>query len=253
MNFEKLSEIGIKKYEMCRDETGRFFTRSVVAGLYLGLATILSVTLGMLLSQVNMVASKIAVAGSFGIGLVIIVILGSELFTGNCFTSMMPVYGKKLKFRQILPMWAVCYVGNFVGIAIIAFLFVKSGSNHELFVDYIEGVISGKLTFDVMELFVKGILCNFIVCVGSYVGTKVQDEMAKTVIMMIVVMAFVLPGFEHSIANMGYFSLGFTQFGFNFDWSQLPLHMLISTLGNIVGGGILLGFPLFMMLKPKEK
>ena len=87
MSFEMLSDLGIKKYEMCRDDIGRFFARSVVAGLYLGLATILSTTLGTLLFKDNLIASKIAVAGSFGIGLVIIVILGSELFTGNCYNN----------------------------------------------------------------------------------------------------------------------------------------------------------------------
>ena len=75
MSFEMLSDLGIKKYEMCRDDIGRFFARSVLAGLYLGLATILSTTLGTLLFKDNLIASKIAVAGSFGIGLVIIVIL----------------------------------------------------------------------------------------------------------------------------------------------------------------------------------
>ena len=252
MSFEMLSDLGIKKYEMCRDEPGRFLARSVVAGLYLGLATILSTTLGTLLFKDNLIASKIAVAGSFGIGLVIIVILGSELFTGNCFTTMIPVYGKKLKFRQIIPMWVVCYIGNFIGISLICILFVKSGSNHDLFITYIESVVSGKLTFDVIELFIKGVLCNFIVCVGAYVGMKMQDDTAKTIIMMIVVMAFVLPGFEHSIANMGYFTLGVTELGTSFDWSSLPLHMLISTLGNIAGGGILLGLPLYLMIKPKK-
>ena len=77
MSFEMLSDLGIKKYEMCRDEPGRFLARSVVAGLYLGLATILSTTLGTLLFQNNLIASKNAVAGSFVIGLLIIVILGS--------------------------------------------------------------------------------------------------------------------------------------------------------------------------------
>ena len=166
---------------------------------YLGIATILSVTLGTLLFQNNLIASKIAVAGSFGIGLVIIVILGSELFTGNCFTTMIPIYGKKLKFRQIIPMWIICYIGNFIGISLVCFLFVKSGSNHDLFIPYIESIVSGKLTFNVGELFIKGVLCNFIVCVGTYVGMKMQDDTAKTIIMMIIVMAFVLPGFEHSI------------------------------------------------------
>lgn len=252
MSFEMLSNLGIKKFEMCRDEPGRFLARSIVAGLYLGLATILSVTLGTLLFQNNLIASKIAVAGSFGIGLVIIVILGSELFTGNCFTTMIPVFGKKLKFKQIIKMWIICYLGNFMGIALICFLFVKSGSNHELFITYIESIVSGKLTFDIVELFIKGVLCNFIVCVGAYVGMKMQDDTAKTIIMMIVVMAFVLPGFEHSIANMGYFTLGITGLGTSFDWSLLPLHMLTSTLGNVVGGGILLGLPLYMMIKPQK-
>lgn len=154
MSFEMLSDLGIKKYEMCRDEPGRFFARAIVAGLYLGIATILSVTLGTLLFQTNLIASKIAVAGSFGIGLVIIVILGSELFTGNCFTTMIPIYGKKLKFRQIIPMWIICYIGNFIGISLVCFLFVKSGSNHDLFIPYIESIVSGKLTFSVGELFI---------------------------------------------------------------------------------------------------
>lgn len=252
MSFEMLSNLGIKKYEMCRDETGRFFARSIVAGLYLGLATILSSTLGALLFKTNLIASKIAVAGSFGIGLVIIVILGSELFTGNCFTTLIPVYGKKLKFKQIIPMWIVCYLGNFVGISLICFLFIKSGSNHELISEYIKNTIDGKLAFEAMQLFIKAILCNFIVCVGAYVGMKMEDDTAKTIIMMIVVMAFVLPGFEHSIANMGYFSLGVTLFGADYNWVMLPLHMLISTFGNMIGGGVLLGLPLYMMIKPKK-
>lgn len=253
MSFEMLSDLGIKKFEMCRDEPGRFFARSVVAGLYLGLATILSSTLGTLLFKDHAIASKIAVAASFGIGLVIIVILGSELFTGNCFTTMIPVYGKKLKFRQIIPMWIICYIGNFIGIALICFLFVKSGSNQELFKEYIRMTMDNKLTFTIIQLFIKGVLCNFIVCVGAYVGMKMQDDTAKTLIMMLVVMAFVLPGFEHSIANMGYFTLGITALGSSYSWTMLQLHMLIATAGNIIGGGVLLGVPLFMMIKPKKR
>lgn len=165
---------------------------------------------------------------------------------------MIPVYGKKLKFRQIIPMWLVCYLGNFVGISLLCFLFIKSGSNHDLISEYIRNTIDAKLAFDAMQLLVKAILCNFIVCVGAYVGMKMEDDTAKTIIMMIVVMAFVLPGFEHSIANMGYFSLGATLFGTTYNWIMLPLHMLVSTFGNIIGGGVLLGLPLFMMIKPKK-
>ena len=199
-----------------------FFIRSIVAGLYLGLATILSYTLAVLLVEHHVIAAKIAFAGAFGIGLVIIVLLGSELFTGNCFTTMFPVYHKRLKFLDILPMWGICYVGNFVGIALICFLFIK------------------------------GILCNFIVCAAAFVGMKLKEEMAKTFIMMIIVMTFVLPGFEHSIANMGTFSMTFTALGTSISWSGVGLHMLLSTLGNIIGGSILLGLPIYLMIRPKK-
>ena len=225
MSFEMLSDLGIKKYEMCRDDIGRFFARSVVAGLYLGLATILSTTLGTLLFKDNLIASKIAVAGSFGIGLVIIVILGSELFTGNCFTTMIPVYGKKLKFRQIIPMWIVCYFGNFVGIALVCYLFFISGSNHELLSEYVVSCANTKLSFDIIELLVKAVLCNFIVCVGAY---------------------------EHSIANMGSFTLTIGALGSGANFGLIAIHMIVVTFGNMIGGGVLLGLPLYLMIKPNK-
>ena len=163
MDFELLEKAGMTKYEMAKNDPFCFFMRSIVAGLYLGLATILSYTLAVLLIGHHVIASKIAFAGAFGIGLVIIVLLGSELFTGNCFTTMFPVYHKKLRFFDILPMWGICYIGNFVGIALICFLFIKSGVNHEAMNQYLASVVSNKLNFDYLELFIKGILCNFIV------------------------------------------------------------------------------------------
>ena len=70
---------------------------------------------------------------------------------------------------------------------------------------------------------------------------------------MVFVMAFVLPGFEHCVANMGIFTMGITQLGSTMDWSMVPLHMLVSTLGNIVGGSVVLAIPVYIMFRtPKE-
>ena len=158
MDYELLEKAAMTKYEMSKKDPFRFFMRSIVAGLYLGLATILSYTLAVLLIGHHVIASKIAFAGAFGIGLVIIVLLGSELFTGNCFTTMFPVYHKKLRFFDILPMWGICYVGNFVGIVLICFLFIKSGVNHEAMNQYLASVVSNKLNFDYLELFIKDLM-----------------------------------------------------------------------------------------------
>lgn len=253
IDFHLLNEIALSKYKMCKNDPFRFFVRSIVAGLYLGLASILSYTLAVVLTPASPVAAKIAFAGSFGIGLVIIVILGSELFTGNCFTTMFPVYHKDLKFVDIIPMWIICYIGNFIGIAFTCFLFVKSGANFDGLSQYLTNVVATKLDFNWLQLIIKGILCNFIVCAGAYTGMKVVDETAKTLIMIIVVMAFVLPGFEHSIANMGTFSMAFTALGTSISWSGVGLHMICSTFGNIIGGSVMLGLPIYLMSRPEKK
>lgn len=250
-DFELLNRVAMTKYDMAKNEPFRFYVRSLVAGLYLGMATILSYTLAVILNNVSYEVAKIAFAGSFGIGLVVIVLLGSELFTGNCFTTIIPVFHRDLKFYQILPMWGICYIGNFIGIALLMFLFIHTGSNQEALQSYLTYVITGKLQFDACQLFIKGILCNFIVCVAVFAGLKIKSESAKMIVMLIVVMSFVLPGFEHSIANMGTFSMGFFALGNSILWSGLGLHMLISTIGNIIGGSLLLGLPIYLMSKPK--
>lgn len=252
MDRELLVSKGLEKYTMCNQDPRRFFMRSVVAGLYLGMATILSYTLGCLLFKDALVAGKIAVAFSFGIGLVAISLLGAELFTGNCFTSIMPVLDKKLKLHQVFKMWFVCYIGNFVGVFIVCILFVLSGVNQALMKEYMKTVMDAKMTFEPLQLFIRAILCNFVVCIASFAGTKLKSEAAKVIIIIVVVAAFVLPGFEHSIANMGIFTVGFgeLQGAIGFDW--VPLHMLLSTLGNIIGGSVLLGVPIYYMNVEKK-
>ncbi len=251
MDFELLNNMGLSKFKMCNEDVRRFFVRSVAAGMYLGLATYLSYTLACLLYPQNAVYAKFALAGSFGIGLVLIAMLGAELFTGNCFVSIIPVYHGELKFYQILKMWGICYVGNFVGIATICLLFVFSGANHAALNDYVQPVIQHKLEFEPLQLLVKGTLCNFTVCCASFAGYKTKNDLAKTVLTLIVVMAFVLPGFEHSIANMGSVTMGFA---LNAPMNPLTLlaHFGITTLGNAIGGAVLLGYPVYNVIKPAK-
>ncbi len=251
-DIEILGKLGHIKYEIMKKDPLRFLTRAFMAGAYLGAAAILSYTLGAIL-QDHVTVAKIAVAASFGIGLVAIVYLGAELFTGNCFVTIIPVLKGELRFRDIIPMWIVCFIGNAIGIALLCFLFIKSGAQSHLMGDYLRPIMESKLTFDVGELFIKGILCNFIVCIAAYSGIKIKDETARLIVIMLFVMAFVLPGFEHCVANAGIFTMGITQLGNTVSWSGLTLHMIISTLGNIVGG-IMLAVPIYIMFKtPKEK
>ena len=247
-DIENITKAGIGKIELAKADPFKFFMRSCMAGAYLAIAAILSFSLGALF-QHDVALSKTLVAGSFGIGLALIVFLGGELFTGNCFTTIMPVYTKRKKLTELVPAWVICYAGNCVGSAIICALFISSGALKDALTTYLTSSIAAKLNFDLMELFIKAILCNFIVCAGAYAGMKIQDSMTKLVFLVIIVMAFVLPGFEHCIANAGTFTMGLTLLGSSMDWSLLPLHMLITTIGNIIGGSILIGLPVYLTFK----
>lgn len=252
MDYELLTSTGMKKYELCKTDSKRFFVKAVVAGFYLGVAIILSYTLGSMLYEASHVAAKIAYAGTFGLALVLIYLLGGELFTGNIFITALLVYDKKLKIKQVIPMWVSCFIGNFVGIALISFLFIKSGVHFDNLHHFVGSIISDKLSVDNGQVLLRAILCNFVVCVGGYAGYKVKDETAKTIVIFFVVMTFVIAGFEHSIANMGIFTMGAT-LGTPIDWIALAVHMVISTIGNIIGGGILLALPIYYMIKPDKK
>lgn len=247
-DIETLCNAGISKCQMAKNDPKRFFVRAFMAGAYLGVAGILSYTLGALLVD-NVAASKIAVAGSFGIGLVAIIFLGAELFTGNCFVTMIPVLNKQMKLRELVKPWILCYLGNCVGIALICWLFIAGGSQSKIMTPYLQNLLTTKLDFDVVQLFIRGILCNFAVCIAAYAGIKIQDATTRLIVVMVMVMAFVLPGFEHCIANAGIFTMGIAQLGGSIDWSTLPLHMLISTIGNIIGGSVLLAFPVYYIFR----
>ncbi len=230
-----LSQLGKSKIQMMKEDPLRFFTRAILAGLYLGIAAIISYTLGALFSD-NTAVSKVMVAGSFGIGLVAIIFLGAELFTGNCYVTMMPVLNGELKLRDIIPAWIACYIGNCLGIGLICWLFIMGGSQTSILKPYLQSLIDAKLDFDVLQLIIRGILCNFIVCIAAYAGVKIKGDTARLIVIMVMVMAFVLPGFEHCIANAGIFTMGVSLLGNSINIAMIPLHMLLSTIGNIIGG-----------------
>ena len=248
-DIELLNQVALSKVKMSKEDKTRFFMRSVMAGLYLGAAMILSYSLGALLSKNYPEFGKIAVASTFGIGLVAIVFLGAELFTGNCLTIIIPVYDGKIKFREVLPSWGICFFGNMIGMALIGFLFIKSGSMNTILLEYLKPLCDAKLTFTPLELLIKGILCNFIVCIAAYTGIKVKDDVVRMIMILFFVTAFVLPGFEHCIANMGFFAMCLTEYGLSVDLVQVVIHLFISTIGNIIGGAVFVGFPVYMIFR----
>ena len=238
------------KADICEHYPVKFFIRAIMAGFFIVVATILSNVSAAVLYSTYPQFGKLLGAFLFSIAIVLIVFIGGELFTGNNMTMAMGAYAGTCTWKQVLKVWLVSYIGNFVGAFFLSFLFVKSGASHQILVDYYNSFLAAKLSAPPMQLFLRGVLCNFCVCLAVLTGTRKKSESGKLIVMFCVIMAFVVSGFEHCVANMGTFSIAYLLFG-SINPVLLAKSMICVTLGNIVGGALLLAAPLKLMSAEK--
>lgn len=198
---------------------------------------------------------------SFCLGLILVIVAGAELFTGNNLL-VMAYMDKKITLIQLMKNWMIVFVGNFAGAIGVVVLIYFSG--HWLTGSGALGakvllIAEAKVNLSFMEAFSRGVLCNILVCLAvwlCFAGRSVTD---KILAILFPITAFVALGFEHSVANMYFVPAGITllpeaelvslaqQFKPAFDPSSLTFsgfllnNLLPVTLGNIVGGSVFVG------------
>lgn len=248
-DVQKFSNAAIAKSKLLKEHPGKYFIRSVMAGFFIAVAMIYCNVVGNLFKQDGMVAwGKFLGALGFSIAVLLIVFIGSELFTGNNFIMAFGAFDKAVKWSEVVKVWVVSYIGNFVGCFLFSGIWVLAGASGTQ--DYFAGFIDGKLGIAPGEMFFRAVLCNFFVCLAVACGTKCKEEAAKFLMIVICISGFVISGFEHVVANMAIFTVaGFVVPGVSI--SAIMFSMLIVTLGNIVGGALLLALPLRKMSADK--
>ena len=245
-DVEVISNLAKGKGALSKKDPTTYLLRGIMAGFYLVVAIILSYISGALMNNIAPEFGRLASAMTFSIALILICFLGGELFTGNNLVMGLGLYSKAIKASDLIRVFILSYIGNFIGSFIISFIFVKSGSNFDLLQGYLGPIIDSKLNLSITELFLRGVLCNFIVCISVLGSVKLKEETARMTLMFWCIFAFVIAGFEHSIANMGIFSVGYFLLG-GLPMGQVMNSMIWVTLGNIVGGMILYALPLYKM------
>ncbi len=183
----------------------------------------------------------------FGTALGMIVFTGAELFTGNHMYMTISTLSRKNSFLHGIYLWIICWVGNFIGAILVSWLLFSANAldglpeNHALLLG-----AHHKMTMAAPEIFFKAILANWIVCLAVWMNLQLREEIARLMVMILVVFIFSYLGFEHSVANMGTLSMAL------FADSNLPLapmlsNLLWSSLGNIVGGALFTGLPFWYL------
>jgi len=225
----------VKFYDV--DKAG-YFVSSMLAGIFVGLGIIVIYVIAAAMG--GSPSLKILQGASFAAVLSLIVFAGAELFTGNVFVQTAGFMRKTVKFSDAVPIIVFCYIGNFVGSILIVTLFIGTGlftSEMSALTDY---AIISKTSPSFANLFIRGILCNILVCSATWCTYKIQSDTGKLVMIFWCIYIFVISGFEHSIANMSLFTLRALVWSDGGATMGAMAHNLAATsLGNFVGGVML--------------
>ena len=173
----------------------------------------------------------------------LVVIAGSELFTGNCGVITPSCLTSKAKWTGLLKNWVTVYIGNFIGSLFVAFFlgYLSNLFGKDPYLGAVQGIAAGKVGLTFGQAFWRAVGCNWLVCLAVWLAVSATDITGKVWGIWFPIMAFVAIGFEHSIANMFFVPLGMF-YGANVSWGQFLLNNLVPvTLGNIVGGGLFVG------------
>ena len=154
--------------------------------------------------------AKLVGAMTFATGLMMVVLTGAELFTGNVMMTF-SVIEKKTSFVKLLRNWTIVYIGNFIGSVVLALLIYYSGCSHNSHEAL--GVLSLKTAYQKVNLtwveaFTRGILCNWLVCLAIWMASSARLVIGKIFAIFFPIMTFVASGYEHSIANMFFLTNG---------------------------------------------
>ncbi len=242
-DIKRVSQISQKKAAYMENSMSGYLVLSLLAGIYVGFGIILIFTIGAPFAAASSAATKLIMGLSFGIALSLVIFAGSELFTGNNMFCLVGGLTGEIGWDKIFKLSLICYIGNLAGSLLLAWLVVASGTlSFPPQSDFIIKVTSLKMNLPFYELFLRGILCNWLVCLAVWTAGRTQSDSAKLILIFWCLFAFIGSGFEHSVANMTLLGIGlFLPHGDSISWFGFAKNLIPVTLGNIIGGGFFVG------------
>ena len=267
---EKFIDAGISKASM---QISKMFILSIMAGAFIAFGASSS-SLAMHAIE-NPGLAKFVAGAIFPVGLMLIVFIGGELFTGDCL-MIMGCQKKKYSVQKMIGRLALVLFGNLVGACVVATLVYYSGQY-----DMSAGALGaftikvayGKATISFGKAVASGILCNILVCCAVMMAMAAKDVTGKIFAIFFPIMAFVCGGFEHCVANMYYIPAGLLAVHnetyrtkamelYGYTEAQLSAlnvqnffvtNLLPVVIGNVIGGMVFVGLPLFYIHQMKKE
>jgi nitrite transporter len=243
VDVERMVEMAKKKVEYLRTNPMGYFILSAMAGIYLGFGICLIFSVGAPFWADGSAGLKLVMGATFGIALTLVIFAGSELFTGNNMVCAIGSMARAITMKQMGMIFFYSFVGNLLGSLGVAWLIAQAGvvgqaPHNELLLK----VASIKMNGPAWELFIRGILCNWLVCLAVWMAARTTNDAAKIMLIFWCLFAFVGSGFEHSIANQSILGIAlFLPHGSDVTWLGLAWNQFWVVLGNVVGGAVFVG------------
>lgn len=249
--IQEIAKSAEKKVKFYEKNLLGFILSSILAGIYISITVLFVCIVGGMLNEFHW--KKIIVGASFSVALSIIYVAGSDLFTGNSLVMSVGGIQKKVTLGGIIKILVVCYIGNLIGSIIISYFalwggFINGGETTE----FLFKVALGKASITPLQIFIRAILCNIMVCLATWCWYRCKSETARLIMVFWCVFVFFTSGFEHSIANMSIFMMSLlSPVGTELTASMCLTNIGIATIGNIIGAGLFLAVPYCIIAKNK--
>lgn len=274
-NFLSIKEAVNKYVAGCdakvNSTVGKLLIKAMMAGMMIAMGAAGSSVAAHGVDNVGL--ARLTAGVVFPVGLMMVILMGAELFTGDCLMVMGTLSGKH-SVLQLVKVLVIVYAGNFIGAGLLAWAISGCGQlgySGGLLGAYTIKVALGKATINFGTAVVSGILCNILVCAAVIMALCAKDISGKVLVSFFVIMLFVTGGYEHCVANMYYITAGLfaklnpsyvqvamEQYGYTaqqLDALNIPnflfKNLLPVTIGNIIGGMVIVGLPLWYVNKEK--
>jgi nitrite transporter NirC len=248
-----LAETGRDKATLWTRRPAAALVYSALAGLYIGLGIALIFAVGAPFADEHSPALKLVMGASFGIALSLVIFAGSDLFTSNTMTLPLAWARRSVSGREAALVVAASWVGNLAGAWVLALLVWGSGV-----LDHagplLEKYAAAKMGAGPLTLFLKGVLCNLLVCLAVWTSARTTNDAAKLILIWWCLFGFIGTGYEHSVANMSLLALiNLTGHGEPYGWAGYWNNLFWVTAGNLTAGVVFMALPYGLVARAERQ
>ncbi|MXV38308.1 formate/nitrite transporter family protein [Flavobacteriaceae bacterium Ap0902] len=252
-----VEKINIATANRLKTPISKTFVAALLGGAYIAFGSFLALIIGGNLPGIqaeNIGLQKLIFGSVFPLGLMLVAIAGAELFTGNTAYFAPSVLSGKISPLTPFKNGSIVYIGNFIGAIIVSWLFAYYTGMLKDSYAMQNAIAIGeyKVSKPFLITLVKGIVCNWMVALAMWMAYAAKDISGKIIGIWFPIMAFVAMGFEHCVANMFFIPTAIF-YGADVTWYQFFIHNLLPvTIGNIIGGGLLVGTAYWYLYEKKD-